>query len=153
MTQTAIENGVWTEYNPVSAINDGTPIEFFVGGSGTDYIDLANTQLFVRAQLLCGDGTPIDNTNRVAPINLFLHSLFSEVDVKLNDTLVSSSNNMYSFRSYIESLLSYGSDAKKSQLTASLYYKDEGGADGFEEGNPLDVNATNRGMVKEIRFL
>ena len=152
MTQTAIENGVWTEYNPVSAINDGAPIEFFVGGSGTDYIDLANTQLFVRAQLLRGDGTPIDNTNRVAPVNLFLHSLFGEVDLKLNDSLVSSANNMYAYRAYIETLLSYGSDAKRSQLTASLYYKDEGGAVGFEEGNPLDANATNHGMVTRHSF-
>ena len=152
MTQTAIENSVWSEYNPVSAINDGAPIEFYVSGSGTDYIDLSNTQLFVRAQLTRADGTPIDNTHRVGPVNLLMHSLFSEVDVRLNDTVVSSTNNTYAYRAYLETLLSYGSDAKKSQLTAELYYKDEGGAAGFEEGNPLDQNATNHGLVKRHSF-
>ena len=44
-TQTSIESGGWVEYNPISSIVDGVPIEFAVGGSGQDYIDLANTQL------------------------------------------------------------------------------------------------------------
>jgi hypothetical protein len=75
-----------------------------------------------------------------------LHSLFSEIDVKLNGTLISSSNNTYPYRAYIETLLSYGYDAKRSQLTSALYYKDVGGDDGFDEGDP--TAATNTGMVK-----
>jgi len=34
-TQTSIESGGWVEYNPISSIADGVPIEFVVGGSGT----------------------------------------------------------------------------------------------------------------------
>src|SRR4029077_21198163 len=124
-TQTSIESGSYVEYNPISSIADGVPIEFVVGGSGQDYLDLANTQLYVRAQILQGDGTAIDNTHHVGPVNLTLHSLFSEVDLKLNGTLLSSTNNTYPYRAYIETLLSYGPPAKKSQLTASLYYRDE----------------------------
>ena len=60
-TQTSIESGGWVEYNPISSITDGTPIEFVIGGSGQDYIDLANTQLHVRAQITCGDGALITN--------------------------------------------------------------------------------------------
>ena len=146
MTQTSIESGSWMEYNPVSAINDGAPIEFFVSGTGTDYMDLANTQLYVRVQILRADGTPIDNAHHVAPVNLLLHSIFSEVDLKLNDTLVSSTNNTYAYRSYIETLLSYGPAAKLSQLTSSMYYKDVAGS--MEEADPHDANALNIGMKK-----
>ena len=124
-TQTSIESGGWVEYNPISSISDGVPLEFVVGGSGQDYIDLANTQLYVRAEIVQANGAAIDNTHHVGPINLLLHSLFTEVDLKLNDTLVSSTNNTYSYRAYIETLLSYGPSAKASQLTASLYYKDD----------------------------
>src|SRR6478609_5025824 len=133
-TQTSIESGGWVEYNPISSIADGLPIEFVVGGSGQDYIDLANTQLYVRAQILKADNTNIDNNTHVGPINLFLHSLFSEVDLKLNDTLISSTNNTYAYRSYIETLLSYGPAAKNSQLTAALYYKDT--ATLMDDNNP-----------------
>ena len=146
MTQTAIESGSWLEYNPNSLLNDGTPIEFFVSGTGSDYIDLANTQLYVRAQVLRVDGTPIDNAHHVAPVNLLLHSMFSEVDLKLNDTLVSSTNNTYAYRAYIETLLSYGESAKQSQLTSSMYYKDVAGS--MEESNPHDAGALNLGMKK-----
>jgi len=152
MTQTSIESGSWAEFNPTSALSDSMPIEFDISGAGTSYIDLSHTQLVVRAQLLKGDGTAIDNTTHVAPCNLFLHSLFSEIDVKLNGTLITSSNNTYPYRAYIETLLSYGHDAKRSQLTSALYYKDEGGNTGFEEADPHAAGATNKGMVKRNSF-
>ena len=150
MTQVSVESGAWAEFNPVSAITDTMPVEFNISGAGTSYIDLAHTQIMVRAQILNANGTPIDNTAHVTPCNLLLHSLFSEVDVHLNGTLISSSNNTYPYRAYLETLLSYGQDAKKSQLTAALYYKDEGGATGFEEGHAED--ATNAGMVARHAF-
>ena len=113
-TQTSVEAGSYIKFNPISSIADGTPIEFVIGGSGQDYIDLANIQLFVRAKILRANGNAIDNTNHVGPVNLWLHSLFSEVDVKLNDTLITSTNNTYAYRAYLETLLSYGPAAKKS---------------------------------------
>ncbi len=148
-TQTSIESGGWVEYNPISSLADGAPIEFVVGGSGQDYIDLANTQLYVKAEIVQADNTAIDNTHQVGPINLLLHSLFSEVDFKLNDTLISSTNNTYPYRAYIETLLSYGPAAKNSQLTAALYYKDE--ARKLDDDNPLDA-AANSGLKKRHSF-
>ena len=60
----------------------------------------------------------------VGPVNLFLHSLFSEDDVTLNDRLVSSATNNYADRAIIESLLSLEDSAKKSQLTSALFFMD-----------------------------
>jgi len=148
-TQTSIESGGWVEYNPISSIADGVPIEFVIGGSGQDYIDLANTQLYVRAEIVQANNQAIDNAQQVGPVNLLLHSLFSEVDLKLNDTLISSTNNTYAYRAYIETLLSYGPSAKNSQLTASLYYKDE--AARMEDGDPHAANA-NKGLKKRYNF-
>ena len=148
-TQTSIESGSYVEYNPISSISDGVPIEFVISGSGQDYLDLANTQLYVRAEIVQGNGAAIDNTHHVGPVNLTLHSLFSEVDLKLNDTLISSTNNTYPYRAYIETLLSYGPAAKKSQLTAALYYKDE--AEKMDDDNPLGATA-NSGLKKRYSF-
>jgi hypothetical protein len=150
-TQTSIETGGWVEYNPISSLADGTPIEFVVGGSGQDYVDLANTQLYVRAQILQADNTPIDNTNHVGPVNLWMHSLFSEIDIKLNDVLVTSTNNTYAYRAYMETILTYGPAAKESQLTAALYYKDVAGH--LENGNPHDQAAANTGFKKRHAFV
>ena len=38
-------------------------------------------------------------------MNNWLHSLFSQVDVYLNDTLVTPSSNTYPFRAYVDTVL------------------------------------------------
>ena len=63
----------------------------------------------------------------MGPVKLSLHSLFSQVDVSLNERLISPSTNTYPYRAMIETLLNYGEDAKSSQLTMSLFYKDTPG--------------------------
>jgi len=124
-TQTSVENGNWIEYHPLTTVADDSPIEFEINGNGEDYIDLANTMLYVRAKITRADGTNLQAADVVAPANLFLHSLFSQVDISLNGTQVTTSTNTYPYRAMIETLLSYGDDAKKSQLTSALYYADE----------------------------
>ncbi len=150
-TQTSAESGTWVEYNPISSLSDGVPIEFTISGSGQDYMDLANSYIYAKVQVVRADNAPIDNTDHVAPINLFLHSLFSEVDIKLNDTLVSSTNNTYAYRAYLETLLTYGKEAKQSQFGTALYYKDVAGS--MEDDNPHDVAQLNVGMKSRHEFI
>ena len=69
-------------------------------------MDLTNTYLFVRAKVTKADGSNHDTDNPVGPMNNWLHSLFSQVDVYLNNTLVTPSTNTYPYRAYIETALS-----------------------------------------------
>ena len=51
----------------------------------------------------------------------------------------------------IETLLSYGTDAQKSQLTSSLFYKDTAGR--MDNGNPLAADGeVNEGLKKRYTF-
>ena len=104
-----------------SAVRDGGPIEFEISGSGEDYIDFANTVLYVIL-ITANDGTNLGADAAVGPTNLFLHSLFSQVDISLNGTLVTPSTNTYPYRAMLETLLSYGEDCKKSKLTSANTY-------------------------------
>jgi hypothetical protein len=52
--------------------------------SGDDYIDLANTYMFVEAHIVVYDDTALDAGADVGPVNLRIHSLFSDVSVSLN---------------------------------------------------------------------
>ena len=103
---------------------DQGPYEFVVSGTGEDYIDLANTYLFVEAQITKTDGSALDVDSDVGPVNLWMHSLFSDISVSINEKLVFSPTSMYSYRAYLETLLSYGTAAKDSQLTGVVWYKD-----------------------------
>ena len=126
-TQTSIESGLFVEYRPILSLTDSAPIEFEIVSSGDDYIDFANSYLHVEAKIERSDGTALDAADTVGPVNNFLHSLFSQVDVSLNGTLITNSSNTYGYRAYLESLLTYGPAAKESQLTAALFYKDKAG--------------------------
>lgn len=126
-TQTSVQEGQWIEYHPLSTISDSGPIEFAVSGSGEDYFDLAESRLYVRAKVVNADGTNLADDADVGPVNLWLHSLFSQIDMSLNEKLVTASNNTYPYRAYLETLLNYGSDAKKTQLESALWNKDTAG--------------------------
>ena len=146
-TQTAIDKSYWVEHRPLTTLSDdGGPIEFVISGSGEEYIDLSETYLQVKAKIVKSDtGGELEQTETttsgtdgsttttpgadagVGPVNNFLHSMFSQVDVSLNERLVTPSTNTYPYRAYIETLLTYGPAAKESQLTQALWYKDKAG--------------------------
>ena len=124
-TQTSVEMSSYSEYHPLTSLDDGSFLEFEITGSGEDYIDLANTYLHVRAKVTQSNGNDLVDDDAVAPVNNFLHSLFLQVDIFLNGTQITSSTNTYPYRAIIESLLSYGKDAKETQLAGSLFHKDQ----------------------------
>lgn len=123
-TQTVIESGLWVQFHPLSNVFDGGPVEFHIASSGEEYLDLNQTQLYVKVKIVKADGGSIDKDVQIGPVNLFLHSLFSQVDITLNDRLVSDSSNTYPFKAYLQTLLNNGYDSKTSQLTSEMFYKD-----------------------------
>ena len=143
-TQTAIEKGYFIEFHPLSNIRDGQPLEFNISGNGEDYMDLSSSYLHVKVKIIKSDGNNLLDNEPVAPVNLFLQALFSQVDVSLNERVISSSNNTYPIRAYIETLLNYGEDAKKSLLSCECFYKDEN----LDVADPLLTDKGNSGLKK-----
>ena len=149
-TQITQEKGQWTAYHPITNTLDGGPLEFQISGND-EYIDLANSQLFVRAKITKADGSNLDADQNVGPVNNWLQSLFSQVDVLMNGKVISPSSNTYPYRCMIETLLNYGNDAKESQLTAQLFYKDTAGK--MDVVRPTEANATaNLGLKARYEF-
>lgn len=145
-TQTSIENGQWIHYKPISSLNDDGPIEFQVPGTGDDYIDLSHTLLQIKAKVLNDDSTSLPATTIVAPVNNWLHSIFSQLDIYLNQKLISPPNNTYAYRAYLETLLNYGPAAKKTHLTCGLWYEDT--------TNKMDsLDDSNEGFKKRLQFV
>ena len=57
---------------------------------------------------------------------------------------MTSTNNTYAYRAYLETLLSYGPAAKKFQLTSSLYFKNTAGQ--LDCGDPHTQPVPNAGL-------
>ena len=76
LLQSSITKGRWTEVRPTNALDDDGVIDFEISGSGTDYIDLANTFIKVKVRVTSPneDNGYVDG-NLVAPVNKLLHCL------------------------------------------------------------------------------
>ena len=66
----------------------GGPLHFVIPGSGDDYLDFASTMLHVHEKVTKCDRIDHDVGEPVGPVNNWLHSLFGQVDVYLNGTIV-----------------------------------------------------------------
>ena len=112
---TSMEKSRMEEFLPISSVSDNGPIEFHVASSTEEYLDIGRTQLYMKVKIVKKeDKSALDADSKVSTANLWMHSLFSQVDVQLNGKLITPSTNTYSYKAYLEDLLSYASDAKES---------------------------------------
>ena len=114
-TQTSIENNAYTRVNPQTAVTSSTaPIEFIVKGSSEHFLDLGHIFLYTKFTIKKEDGSLPAPDYKCYPESNILHTLFSEVEVYLNETKISPSASNYSYRAFFENLLSHSADEKKS---------------------------------------
>lgn len=152
-TQLAVDDGYVVDYHPIANIDSG-PIEFFVSGSGTEYIDLAKTYLQVRAKVVKANGQDLAATDKVAPVNLFMQSLFSQVDVSLNEKIITPSMPTYPYRAYADVMLNYGPAALKSLYTMGLFHRDTPGKMDVAGPDPTDDDAeVNEGLNARYKYV
>lgn len=123
--QSSIDNGYFQEYRPISILESGNaPIEFHIIAN-EDYIDLSHSQIYFRAKILHADNTPLLENDPVCPVNNFHGSLINHVSIELNGKCITPPSNSYHYRSYIEKLLTFESEAKQTHLGSGLWKKDE----------------------------
>lgn len=151
VTQTAVTGTYYVDCRPVSQISETGPIEFSVPGTA-DYIDLKRSLLYVKARIVHGDWTSLQKEEKVAPINNFLHSIVSQVDISLNGKQFTSSGGAtYANKAYIQNLLNYGQDAKSTQLQSSFFYKDD--ASYMDVADPAGGLLRSQSTVKKAYHL
>jgi hypothetical protein len=123
---------LWVDVLPTTTISENSPVEFLVPGAGAQYINLPETQLYIKCHILLADGSKLPPANvsevdpkaRMGPVNNFLNSMWRQLDVYWNDRLVSGSSMNYPYKAYMDVLLKDGYEAKSTQLQAQMYYQD-----------------------------
>ena len=127
-TMTAMQEGQWTEHYPISALDNNAPIEFVIPAQTEKWTDLNQSYLYLKLKIIQADGTDLAADSEIATVNNFFHSMFSSIDVYLNNKLITSNADTYAYRAYIENLLSFTSSCKDTQLQAlELWAEDTAG--------------------------
>ena len=124
-TQTCIENNFYTRVNPITAISSPTaPIEFCINSSSDHFIDPTNIFLYCRFAIKKENGTPLPDDYKCYPETNTLHSMFSDCEVFIQDQKITTGAANYSYRSYIENMLSYSANDKQSKLVCEGFYSE-----------------------------
>ncbi|CAC5362601.1 unnamed protein product [Mytilus coruscus] len=113
--------------------------------NGMDYIDLERSKLYVKLKVKKANGEDLQDDDTVGPVNLFLKSLWSQLDVYIQGQMVTSSNTYYPYKCMMKTLLKYGQDTKSTQLSSSVYLKDRYGH--------MDEISTNTGLYERRKFI
>ena len=137
-TQIAITETNELELSSITTDLSAGPIEYYYAGSSDKYLDLAATKLFIKCKITKKDGSSLDAAAKSTTVNNILHSLFSQMDLFLNDRLVDPSIPTYPYKAYLETILNYDEAPQKSQLTASGWYRDTPGK--FNVADPAGDN-------------
>ena len=128
----AFEQRIGPVYSP-----NGPTLEFKVLGDRHNFLDMQHIYLELScsihqqngADLRYSAGTAADSDEPTF-INNILHSLFSECDVDANGIKISTANGLYAHKSYLETEMSHGKDAKETWLACQGYNY---------EPNPSDI--------------
>ena len=124
--QHAILRSFKREFQPISALATGAPIDFVVPAAPHLYILPNRSYLRVRVVIENpATNRAILETDLVAPCNLTFDSLFSDLIVELGGKVLNSNGNgLYAYRAYIETLFGLNDISEFSILQASGWYRD-----------------------------
>jgi hypothetical protein len=146
-TQTSVKEIYYEEIRPLSQISGDGPFEFRINGqNSTDYIDLKNSQLYVRLNVIKADGTKLTSKN-VGPTNLFLQALFDSTEVTLQNK-ASITCNYNPFRAFVQTLLKYDNTALSSQVTTQGWAIDDSDSPGV-----TDPAGSNNGLFERQKWI
>jgi hypothetical protein len=141
--QTAVLRSRVTHYKPIAPV-DQSDLEFVIPGDAETFVDF-DIHLSVQGKLVAQDGSALECTDSTTVVNNLLHSLFSQCSVSLNGVSVSSSKDLYNYRGYLKTILTYGHDASHSHITNAFWYPGEGN---FSAQNPLNEAMNHDSQVR-----
>ena len=134
MNQVAVENYFMTEVLPLHPLSDANSQITFSVPLSEEFTDLDDSYFEIQVQILKNDGTNLDAfvaptqgadnaANSVAFINLVTNSIFSGVEVKLNNISVNSNFYTNPYIAYLQTILNYSPEALDSRLGLSGWYR------------------------------
>ncbi|CAF4212055.1 unnamed protein product [Rotaria magnacalcarata] len=86
------------------------------------FLSPSDIKMYLKGTVVNLDGTAIAAAAAVFPENNFLHTLFSKVEIFLNDQTTAVSTCHYAYRAYLENLLNYDTDTKQTVLQKEGFF-------------------------------
>lgn len=141
--QDVVEREVVTEIRPGQLHDNISTLQFDFNLAENEYLVMSETYIYVKARVemtkLDSKAADADDWKTVVPINYLLNTMFQQATVELNGNPITPSTNTFPYKAYLESMLAYSDDARKSHLTASLWNTDDKRKKVIEGGKEFDL--------------
>ena len=147
---------------PNTSLDNTAPLIYDFDTDYSTFCDISQLFHYVQMKIVKSDGNDIGDIpdggatdeHKVAPVANFSSSFFENVELYLNGTLIESSNNLYPYKSYLQTLLSYDTQTKNCQLEATGLYDDSGeNLDGDNSRESMDkAECKNSGLKKRYEL-
>lgn len=100
-------------------------------------MDLSSLLLEVEIAVTLANGSPLPKKaaegaapanlyDAILPVNNFFSSLFQQIDLYLNNTLVTSATNLYHYRAFFDNLFYQSEEAKKTFMYSYFWNENDG---------------------------
>ena len=145
------------EYQTVRAEPKSGPVIFRLENN-KEYIDLSKAVLCIKAKIVTGEGAPLpdkvgnSDETQVAFVNNAMHSMFSDIIVKLNDYRIEGGRPHYPYKAYISTAFRMHEERLKNQVFAQGWAKDNHAKmkDVTNAGYLARIAWTDKSQVKEF---
>lgn len=145
--ETGIQDIYVKEFRPVGVISGSSVLEFDIQNNSSDYIMLDKARINLSLKINNEEGSPIGEQDKVCLVNCPGGSIFRQVDLNLQQTLITSSiGTNYPYKVILDILLNTGVNDQLSWLGIGGYVKDTAGVlDDFE-------GSANTGYIQREEF-
>ena len=120
-------NYIFNDYiiKPIHPIshNDFTPILFDVGNSDSRFWTVPNSiRIHLEAKVTFKDGYPIYSTEKLSLQDIMYHSLFQQIETRINNIPISNHARTYPFRAISHCINSFQTDSKKPLQQSEVFF-------------------------------
>ena len=132
-TQLIVDSDIQTEQRPISSITDSiSPIEFEIHTGLDEYVDLSRSELYLclkvklkKTNLAKDQAMTADDWKLISPINYILNTMFKQIRVSIGQSVVTTASLNYAYVAYIDALLNYSNEVKRSHLQTAFWHRDD----------------------------
>ena len=159
-TQLTVESDIQTEHRPISVISDSiSPIEFEINTGLDEYINLGKSELYLclkinlkKTNLAAVKAMSTDNWKEISPVNYLLNSMFKQIKISIGQSVITSASLNYAYVAYIDALLNYSPDVKKTHLQTSFWHRDiTGSMDDINEERSIRIRTIGSNLSEGTR--
>jgi hypothetical protein len=150
--QGVVEETQYVEYPCLtnSLLDSNVPLEFRLDKTNAA-TDLSQMYLDFNVKVLKADGSNLTNDDVISTVNNFGYSLFSGMDLYLQDQKISNSQGYYPYAAYLKLLLFTTENEKKYYLRQALWRRDQ---PGFMDRIGVDkAGVGNSGFVERSAYI